>query len=208
MKLPHPPLLLITDRKQAKLPLLAVVEVALAGGCRWISLREKDLSEPEQAALAKELLPVARSAGACMTLHGTPSLARKCAVDGVHLPAGSDPVSARHVLGSSKLVGLSIHSLEEAKAIDTSLVDYAIAGPAFATPSKPDYQPTLGREGFRAIVRACSVPVLAIGGLDPERARETLGWGVFGIAVMGSVIRAANPRAEIAALLAALVPST
>jgi thiamine-phosphate pyrophosphorylase len=204
MKLPHPPLLLITDRQQAKLPLLAVIEAALAAGCRWISLREKDLSAPEQMALAAQLLPVARRAGACLTLHGEPSLAEKCGLDGVHLPAGSDPISARCALGPNKLVGLSIHSVEEAKAIDATLVDYAIAGPAFESASKPGYRPTLGREGFRDITHACPVPVLAIGGLDRARAREALGWGVSGLAVIGSVMRAADPGAEMKALLAAM----
>jgi thiamine-phosphate pyrophosphorylase len=203
MKLPHPPLLLVTDRKQAKLPLFAVIEAALAAGCRWISLRERDLSEPEQADLAAQLLPVARHAGACMTLHGDPSLAVKCGLDGVHLRAGSDPVSARRILGRSKLVGISLHSVSEARAIDATIVDYAIAGPAFETESKPGYGPVLGRDALGEIARACAAPVLAIGGIDPTLAPEALACGVSGLAVMGGVVRAADPGAEVRSILAA-----
>ena len=203
MKLPHPPLLLVTDRKQAKLPLFGVIEAALAAGCRWISLRERDLSEPEQADLVAQLLPVARRAGACMTLHGEPSLADKCGLDGVHLRAGSDPVSARRILGRSKLVGMSLHSVAEARAIDATIINYAIAGPAFETESKPGYGPALGRDALGEIARACATPVLAIGGIDPIRAPEALACGMSGLAVMGGIMRAADPGAEVRGILAA-----
>jgi|tagenome__1003787_1003787.scaffolds.fasta_scaffold20923190_2 thiamine-phosphate pyrophosphorylase len=202
-ELPHPPLLLVTDRKQAKVPLLSIIEAVLAAGCRWISLREKDLSEPEQTALAAQLLPIARRAGARMTLHGNPHLARACALDGVHLAAGSDPRQARHVLGPGKLVGASIHSLAQARAIKPDVVDYLIAGPVFETRSKPGHGPVLGRSGVMAMAEASAVPLLAIGGVDPARAPNVLGWGCSGFAVMGGVMRAENPRAEMNALLAA-----
>jgi thiamine-phosphate pyrophosphorylase len=200
--LPRPPLLLVTDRKQAKLPLVDIIEAALAAGCRWISLREKDLSEAAQEAWAARLLPTARRAGACITLHGEATLAQKCGLDGVHLPAGRDAASARCVLGSNKLVGISIHRADEARAVDPALVDYAIAGPVFETASKPDYGPALGEHGLIEIARACPVPVLGIGGLDPARVSHALASGASGIAVMGGVMRAADPGAEIKALLA------
>ena len=72
MRLSDPPLLLITDRQQALLPLADVVRAALATGCRWVSMREKDLSEIDQVALARTLLSIARHHGACLTLHGNP----------------------------------------------------------------------------------------------------------------------------------------
>ena len=202
MQLPRPPLLLVTDRTQAKLPLVDVVDAALAAGCRWISLREKDLSEAAQEAWAARLLPIARQAGACITLHGDAMLARKCGFDGVHLPAGRDGALARRVLGSNKLVGISIHCAHEARAIDPAVVDYAIAGPVFQTASKPDHGPALGEQGLIEIARACRVPVLGIGGLDPARVSQALASCAAGIAVMGGVMRAADPGAEIEALLA------
>jgi thiamine-phosphate pyrophosphorylase len=202
VRLPDPPLLLITDRQQALLPLADVVRAALATGCRWVSMREKDLSEIDQVALARTLLSIARRHGACLTLHGDAALAKACGADGVHLPAGSDPTASRAMLGPAKLIGVSLHTVTEAEAIDPNVVDYAIAGPTFETPSKPGYGPEIGRKGVAEIARAAPVPVLAIGGLNATRAAEVLAAGPVGIAVMGGVMRTADPGQEVRALLA------
>jgi thiamine-phosphate pyrophosphorylase len=202
LKLPDPPLLVVTDRHQARLPLADVARAALAAGCRWISMREKDLSEEDQIALASTLLPIARRHGACLTVHGEAALARACGSDGVHLSAGGDPAAARKMLGREKLIGVSLHTVTEAEAIDPGIVDYAIAGPAFETASKPGYGPEIGRKGLAEIARAATVPVLAIGGLNATRAAEVLAAGPVGIAVMGSIMRAVEPGREVKALLA------
>jgi thiamine-phosphate pyrophosphorylase len=202
MRLPDPPLLVITDRHQARRPLADVMAQAFAAGCRWASMREKDLSEDDQVALARTLSPIARRHGARLTLHGDAALAREAGVDGVHLSAGSDPVAARDMLGRDKLIGVSLHSITEAESIDPAAVDYAIAGPAFETPSKPGYGPEIGRKGLSEIAAAARVPILAIGGLNATRAAEVLAVGPAGIAVMGGVMRAVDPGQEVRALLA------
>jgi thiamine-phosphate pyrophosphorylase len=202
MKLPDPALLLVTDRHQARRPLADIVRAALLAGCRWVSVREKDLSDDDQIALVSTLLPIARRHGARLTLHGDAALAKACGSDGVHLPAGSDPAASRALLGPDKLIGVSLHTVTEAEAIDRSVVDYAIAGPAFETPSKPGYGPEIGHKGLAEIARAAPVPVLAIGGLNATRAAEVLAAGPVGIAVMGSIMRAVDPGQEVRALLA------
>jgi thiamine-phosphate pyrophosphorylase len=202
MKLPDPALLLVTDRHQARRPLADIVRAALSAGCRWVSVREKDLSDDDQIALVSTLLPIARRHGARLTLHGDAALAKACGSDGVHLPAGGDPAASRALLGPDKLIGVSLHTVTEAEAIDRSVVDYAIAGPAFETPSKPGYGPEIGHKGLAEIARAAPVPVLAIGGLNATRAAEVLAAGPLGIAVMGSIMRAVDPGQEVRALLA------
>jgi thiamine-phosphate pyrophosphorylase len=162
----------------------------------------KNLSEVDQVALARTLLSIARRHGACLTLHGDAALAKACGADGVHLPAGGDPTTSRTMLGPAKLIGVSLHTVTEAEAIDPKVVDYAIAGPTFETPSKPGYGPEIGRKGLAEIVRAAPVPILAIGGLNATRAAEVLAVGPVGIAVMGGVMRAADPGQEVRALLA------
>jgi thiamine-phosphate pyrophosphorylase len=207
MKLPDPPLLLITDRHQARLPLADVVRAALAAGCRWVSVREKDLSDEDQIALALTLSPMARRYGACLTLHGNAVLAKACGSDGVHLPAGSNQAASRALLGPERLIGVSLHTVPEAEAIDSKVVDYAIAGPAFETPSKPGYGPEIGRKGLAEIARASPVPILAIGGLNVTRAAEVLAAGPAGVAVMGGVMRSSDPGQEMRALLAVVAGS-
>jgi thiamine-phosphate pyrophosphorylase len=202
--LPDPPLLLVTDRRQARLPLADVVAAALAAGCRWVSLREKDLSEDDQMALAGTLLRLTRRHSARLSLHGEAELAKACGVDGVHLPAGSDPGAARKLLGQGRLIGVSIHSVTEADALDPAAIDYAIAGPAFETPSKPGYGPEIGRKGLAEIAAAARVPILAIGGLNATRAAEVLAAGPVGIAVMGGVMRSTDPGREVRGLLSVL----
>ncbi len=204
MLLPDPPLLLVTDRSQARRPLPAIVAAGLDAGCRWLSQREKDLPEDEQTVLARRLLPMTRAVGARLLLHGDAALARLAGTDGVHLPAGADPAAARALLGAQKLIGVSIHTVTEAEAIDPRCVDYALAGPAFETPSKPGYGPEIGRKGLADIVQAAPVPVLAIGGINAARVGELVAAGAAGVAVMGAVMRAADPGQEIRGLIAAL----
>ena len=207
MSFPAPPLLLVTDRAQAQLPLEDVVSRACAGGCRWVSLREKDLPADEQIELARTLAPIAQRYGARLTLHGDADLARTAGINGVHLSATGDAAAARTLLGPHALVGISIHNAADAAALDPRVVDYAIAGPAFLTVSKPGYGPALGPGGLAAICRAARVPVIAIGGIEADNVSEVTKAGVAGVAVMGSVMRSAEPDKRMKDLLAALAVS-
>ncbi len=202
MKFPDPPLLLITDRKQAKRPLPEIAELAFAAGCRWLSIREKDLPEAELLALAEEIGIRARKSGARFGIHGTPETARKAGV-GVHLASGHDAHHARKLLGGDKLIGISIHSVEEARKLDSKFVDYAITGAVFETESKPGYRP-LGLDGLKAIAEASPVPIIAIGGIGARNCASVIRAGATGIAVMGGVMRSTDPAREIRALIAAL----
>src|ERR1700739_1542768 len=204
MRLPQPPLLLITDRHQARLRLAQVAARALAGGCRWVSLREKDLPPDDQIALAGTLASIARRHGARLSLHGEATLAKQCGADGVHRPSGSDAAAGRALLGPRKLIGVSIHTVSEAEALDPTAVDYAIAGPTFETASKPGYGPEIGRAGLAAIAAAAPVPILAIGGINAARAAEVLAAGPAGIAAMGSIMRASDPGGAMTARLSAV----
>ena len=97
--LPDPPILLITDRVRARRLLAAVLEDAFAAGCRWASLREKDLTPAARLDLLRALLPAARRHGAVLTVHGDLGSGGLC--DGVHLPGGGDVPAARAMLAGS-----------------------------------------------------------------------------------------------------------
>ncbi len=204
VELPDPPLLLVTDRRQARRSLDEIVAAALGAGCQWISLREKDLPPDEQIFLARSLLPLAHAKGAKLIVHGDASLAVKAGADGVHLPSGSDLAAARALIGPGRIVGVSIHTVPEAAAISPAHVDYVLAGPAFETASKPAYGPEIGRKGLAEIARTARVPVLAIGGVNAARLGELIAAGAAGVAVMGGVMRAGDPAQEVAALIATL----
>jgi thiamine-phosphate pyrophosphorylase len=147
---------------------------------------------------------MAHAQGATLMLHGEAALAKAAGADGVHLPSGSDAAAARWLLGPGKLVAVSIHTVTEAEAIAPAFVDYALAGPAFETASKPGYGPEIGRKGLAEIARTARVPVLAIGGVNTARVGELIARGAAGVAVMGSVMRAADPGQEVRSLIATL----
>lgn len=203
LRLPAPPILLVTDRSQAKGDLIAIVAAALKGGLRWVSVREKDLPEAEQAALVRALRPIADAHGACLTLHGSAALAQAAGADGVHLSGGADPGAARALLGPEALIGQSIHGIPEAAAADAAALDYLVAGPAFETASKPGYGPALKEAGLRALRAASPLPLIAIGGVGVAQMPICRKGGAAGVAVMGGLMRAADPDAEARALVAA-----
>src|SRR5690242_19757802 len=115
MSLPVPPLLVISDRSQARRPLIDVAAAAFSGGCRWFSLREKDLPPAERLALLTQLVALGRDVGATVTVHDDIDAA-VAAGAGLHLPGGSDPATARARL-PGKLVGASAHSAAEAATL-------------------------------------------------------------------------------------------
>lgn len=202
-RLPQPPLLVITDRRQARRPIEEIARSLFAGGCRWLSLREKDLSPEERRLLLERLLALGRSFGATVTAHEDIEGVAAAGADGVHLPAGSDPVRARARLPRA-LIGASAHSGEEASALLRAGADYATLSPIFASASKPGYGPALGLEKLAQAARTAPGPILALGGITPENAAAVLAAGACGLAVMGAAMRAEDPQEIAAQLLRAM----
>jgi thiamine-phosphate pyrophosphorylase len=203
VRLPVPPLLVISDRHQARRPLEEVAEAVFAGGCRWFSLREKDLPAEDRRALLAALLAMGRRCGAVVTAHEDIEAVLAVHADGVHLPSGGSPEAARARLPDA-LIGASAHSADEAAALLGAGADYVTASPVFLTASKPGYGPALGVEGLARIVARAPGPVIALGGITPANAGLCLSAGARGIAVMGEIMRAADPQAIVERILRAM----
>ena len=204
MSLPDPPLLVITDRHQARLPLTDLAAAVFAGGGRWLLLRDKDLVQAERVALGRRLVALAAPFGATVLLSGDAEAAVAAGAAGVHLPRDGDPAEARARLGPSALIGLSAHDRGEAERAAAAGADYVTLSPVFASPSKPGYGPVLGCEGLARVAAAVDLPVLALGGVTGPRAGQCLAAGAAGIAVMGEIMRADDPAAAVEDLLSAL----
>lgn len=196
-------LLVVTDRKLAKRPLERVVSDALKGGARWIWFRDRDLSRGERQTLARRLLGMCREAGAVLTVGGEAEDAIEMAASACHLPAGSDPRAARAAMGAASFVGVSAHSTEEAVRAGSLGADYVTLSPIFETASKPGYGPALGASAL-ASAPLIGVPVVALGGVSLDKARECLTAGAAGIAVMGAIMTAPSAEDMTAAYLAAI----
>ncbi|HEX3412701.1 MAG TPA: thiamine phosphate synthase [Stellaceae bacterium] len=203
MTLPVPPLLVISDRRQARRPLEEVAEAIFAGGCRWFSLREKDLPAAERRALLSALVVIGRRWKASVTVHEDVDAAAMAGAAGVHLPSGGNPEGARTRLPGG-LVGASAHSAGEASALLGSGADYVTISPVFVTDSKPGYGPAIGLDGLAEIVARVPGRVIALGGINAATAPLCLSAGASGVAVMGEVMRAPNPQAVVKAILAAI----
>ncbi|MCS7251663.1 MAG: thiamine phosphate synthase [Thermoflexus sp.] len=204
MKLPQPPLLVITDRRLARRPLLPLIEEILAAGARWVMVREKDLPEDKLASLVQAVMGPARRAGAFVVVNTHASVAAACEADGVHLPQGFSVAEARRIVGPGRWVGISAHNLEEALRGAEEEADYITLSPIFPSISKPGYGPTLGLDTLREVARAVPIPVIALGGITPENARACREAGAAGIAVLGSVMGAEDPVKVIQAYLESL----
>jgi thiamine-phosphate pyrophosphorylase len=200
VRLPVPPLLVISDRRQARRPLEELAEAVFAGGCHWFSLREKDLPPAERRALLGALVALGHRWGATVTVHDDIDAAAMADADGVHLPSGGSPEAARLRLPGA-LIGASAHSAEEASTLLSAGADYVTVSPVFVTASKPGYGPALGLDGLARIVARATGPVIALGGVTAANAAPCLAAGAPGIAVMGEVMRAADPQAAVEAIL-------
>jgi thiamine-phosphate pyrophosphorylase len=203
MRLPVPPLLVISDRHQAQLALEQVAEGAFTGGCRWFSLREKDLPSSDRRALLGRLVALGRRFGAVVTVHEDIDAAVAADAGGVHLPSGGNVDAARSRLREG-LIGASAHSAEAAAALLRAGADYVTVSPVFVSASKPGYGPALGLDGLARIVGATAGPVIALGGITHGNAAACLATGAPGIAVMGEVMRSADPRVSVERLLRAI----
>ena len=202
MDLPDPPVLVISDRSQVQHPLTEVAASSFAGGCRWFSLREKDLPAGERRALLAALVEIGHRFGALVTAHEDTDAVLAVGADGVHLPGGSDPHAAR-VLLPGRLIGASAHSAAEAAALLQAGADYVTVSPIFPTASKPGYGPAIGLDGLARTVAAAPGPVVALGGVTPENAAHCRAAGARGLAVMGEVMRSGNPEVTVARLIRA-----
>jgi thiamine-phosphate pyrophosphorylase len=195
-----PLLYLVTDRtRTAGRPLLDVVEAALQGSVEAVQLRERDLSGAELFDLAYRLHALCLTYGARLLINDRIDVALAVNADGIHLPVDSfAAVDARHLLGSAALIGASAHSLQQAQAAAAGGADFIVFGPVFDTPSKRRFGPPVGLDALATVTRAMKCPVLAIGGMTPERVAAVLQRGARGVAVIAAISEAADPRAAAA----------
>ncbi|HZT51311.1 MAG TPA: thiamine phosphate synthase [Stellaceae bacterium] len=204
LPLPAPPLLVITDGRRAPRPLEEMAAAAFDGGCRWLSLREKDLSAADRLALLRRLVALGRRWGAVVGVHEDVGAAQAAEAGAVHLPDGASIAAARRRLGPGVLIGASAHGAERIKAAAAEGADYVTISPIFASASKPGYGPELGLVTLANLSRDAGVPVLGLGGIDATNIASVIAAGAAGAAVMGAVMAAEDPALRVAALVAAL----
>lgn len=188
-------------------PCGAVVAALAGAGARIVQLRAKGVSDRVLFALAQEAAGAAREAGVLFVVNDRPDVALMLGADGVHLGQGDlPPAEARRLLGADAIVGWSTHSLEQLDHAAGEPVDYVAFGPVFPTATKPDAEPVVGLAGLRAARARTVRPLVAIGGLTLQNARDAAAAGADGLAVISALMSApelgAAARAWIGTLAA------
>jgi thiamine-phosphate diphosphorylase len=210
---PRPWICLVTDRRRlapesrtdrdAIVALERQVDAAVDAGVDVVHVRERDLSARRLAELTTRIVTRTRPTNTIVVVNDRADVAWVAGADGVHLPASGAPVPRIRGLHPSWRIGRAVHGEDElARA---SGADYVMAGTVFETASKPDAA-AAGVEALADLVRRAPCPVLAIGGITPERARACVVAGAAGVAAIGLFLppgrapQALGPAAAVGAV--------
>jgi thiamine-phosphate pyrophosphorylase len=200
-----PTLYVILDRTAvAGRDLGDLLDAVIAGGARMVQLREKTWPSGRLLPLAERLRERCRTAGVTFVMNDRVDLAVAVEADGVHL--GQDdlpPRRARPLLRPGMILGVSTHSVEQARRAQADGADYVAVGAMFPTRTKPDFE-LVGPALIRAVRSEIRVPLIGIGGITPENVGEVIRAGADGVAVISAVCAAADPAAASAHFLDAI----
>lgn len=185
--------------------LCEVAKEAIAGGATIIQLREKDFSTRRLVEAGRALRCLTREEGVTFIVNDRVDVAVAVDADGVHLGQDDLPLPvARNILGPAKIIGVSVHNLEQAILAQQQGADYIGVGPVYGTNTKDTGYNPLGAEVFRLLEGKVLLPKLAIGGIKAENAGEAIRAGADGVAVISAVAGAPSVREAARALAAAV----
>lgn len=200
-----PTLYVILDRAVAGgRDLVEVLEGVIAGGGRMVQLREKTWPSGRLWPLAARLHARCREAGVTFVVNDRVDLAVALGADGVHL--GQDdlpPHAARPLLRPGMILGLSTHSVEQARAAQAAGADYVAVGSMFPTTTKPDFE-LVGPDLVRKLRGEIRGPLIGIGGITTANVGEVIRAGADGVAVISAICAAPDPAAATRRFLEAI----
>lgn len=187
----------VTDRAWVgKQSLAEQVAAALRGGVTCVQLREKELDEERFLREAEEIFSLCKRYRVPFFINDNVALALRCHADGVHVGQDDmDVAEVRRLVGQEMMIGVSVHTVEEARTAAEGGADYLGVGAMFATSTKTDAS-LVTKETLRAICDAVSIPVVAIGGINKSNLLELAGTGVDGVALVSAIFSAADIATE------------
>ena len=177
-------------------PVAPVAAALVDAGVRLLQVRGKSATDARLLQVVREVLAITRAGQAALVVNDRPDIALLAGADGVHV--GQDdlpPSEVRTLVGPSLIVGLSTHDLAQVTAASREPVDYIAFGPLFATRTKAQPDPVVGTTLLAEARRATARPLVAIGGITPERAPAVLQAGADGLAVAGALCGPDRSRA-------------
>lgn len=188
-------LYLVTDRSLCGVKSVeSVVEKAVAGGVRYVQLREKEISTRSFVELAVRLKKLLHPVGVPLLINDRVDVALAAGADGVHVGQEDMPYeTARKLLGPSAVIGLSVETWEDVVAAQRLDVDYLGVSPVFDTPTKTDTKGMWGLEGLARIRAYARHPLVGIGGLNAANAEAVVMAGADCVAVVSAICAAEDP---------------
>lgn len=185
---------------------LVVVAAALAAGARLIQVRPEDHYNDRTAFdLATAVAALCAEYGALCLVNDRVHIAQSVGADGVHLGAEDLPIdAARRILPAASIIGGTSRDPESARAARRAGATYLGVGPVWGTTTKTGLPQPIGLDGLAAVCEAVDLPVIAIGGITPERAALCREAGAHGVAVVGAIASAEDPNQATAELLEAV----
>lgn len=201
-RVPAPCLCLVTDRRQLA-PDARTIAAEIAALERWlddvlssdidlIQIRERDLDARDLTALTRRVLSCRGDRAPRIIVNDRADVTLAAGADGVHLRGDGPPVKTVRPLGpASWLVGRSVHTIDEIRA--HAAADYLLFGTVFPSGSKGAGAPAQGLEALAAAVAASRAPIIAIGGITADRARQAVAHGAAGVAAIGAFLAPGGP---------------
>lgn len=187
----HMLLYAVTDRAWVgKQSLYQQVEAALKGGVTCVQLREKELDEARFLQEARDICALCHQYKVPFIVNDNVDIAIACGADGVHV--GQEDMEAgkvRRRVGDAMILGVSAHTVEEARQAVRDGADYLGVGAVFPTNTKTDAG-QMSNETLRAICGAVNVPIVAIGGINQNSIGKLAGSGVGGVALVSAIFSA------------------
>lgn len=181
----------VTDRAWVgKQSLYEQVESALKGGVTCVQLREKELDDENFLKEAMEISVLCKEYGVPFFINDNVEIAIKCHADGIHV--GQEDMEAAQVrkrVGKDMMIGVSVHSVEEALEAVKNGADCLGVGAMFSTSTKTDVE-VLSKETLQDICKAVDIPVVAIGGINKSNISQLKGTGVDGVALVSAIFAA------------------
>ncbi len=166
---------------------------ALAGGVDIVQLREKTLPDRDLLEFARRVREITRNAGALMIMNDRPDLAVLCDADGVHV--GQEELSVqevRRIVGPQRLVGVSTHTIEQARQAVLDGASYLGVGPVFQSQTKA-FAEFAGLDFVRAVAQEIALPWYPIGGITAESLPRVTDAGATRAAICGGILQARSP---------------
>ncbi|MGI4854955.1 MAG: thiamine phosphate synthase [Janthinobacterium lividum] len=182
--------------ERRSLDLMDVVRAWRDAGVCLLQLRDKHGSDDDVLRLAEQVATIFRTGDTFLLLNDRPYLVKRTGWDGVHIGQGDGGVpAAREQAGDDAVVGLSTHTPQQTEAAGREDVDYVACGPVFATSTKLDASPVIGTCGLLAARAMTGKPVVAIGGIDLQRAHSVRRSGAESVALISALLPAQGEAA-------------